>query len=391
LREFHFSQLFVEALRLGNTNLITQFQKKYYLQIRGLAMGVASSPDLANLYGYYYERKCRFAEDPRVAFYGRYIDDCFGIVYADSAESALNILNQLVIESCVIEWNVSESHSPFLDMMLYKDEENNLQYRPYRKARNHQERVPWISHHPFDVKRGTFLGEMSRLATISSTFSNYRDALHSLAGLYIARGYPSEFIFKWLKENISKRWENRLSEKPMRSAEDVLVLKSEFNTTWNYFNAKELGETIFGYWREWLERAKREEFSEEFPRERTLSWPARLSDPLMEMVTPFLSRFADGTVEHLPDVTKTDILNRRLIVSRKRTQNMFDLTSIWKNIVLKKLEEDLADHPPTSSIPAGHIRFDGELAGRHRPVEGELEHAYGLEETFFGNLISNAR
>ena len=389
LREFHFSQLFVEALRLGNTNLITQFQKKYYLQIRGLAMGVASSPDLANLYGYYYERKCRFQQDDRIAIYGRYIDDCFAIVYAKSADEALNILNLLVIESCVIEWNVSESHSPFLDMMLYKDENNNLQYRPYRKARNHQERVPWISHHPFDVKRGTFLGEMSRLATISSTFSNYRDALQSLSELYIVRGYPSEFIYKWLKENISKRWENRLSDTQRdRDVEGVLVLKSEFNTVWNYFNAKELGETIFNYWREWLKRAEREEFDDEYPRERMVDFEGFLYNPDTGMTTSFLSKFADGSRLHLPDVTKTNLLNRRLITSRKRTQNLFDLTSIWKRIVLQHIEVETVDDIETvvagNKDPAGRIDEDGVV--RWNQPTGELEQNAPLEALYYGNL-----
>ena len=56
---------------------------------------------------------------------------------------------------------------------------------PYRKAGNYQERVPWISHHPLDVKRGTFIGEMSRLATLSITLSVYKDAIRGLVALYI--------------------------------------------------------------------------------------------------------------------------------------------------------------------------------------------------------------
>src|SRR6202050_3927005 len=72
---------------------------------------------------------------------------------------------------------------------------------PYRKAQSHQERIPWISHHPLDVKRGTFIGEMSRLATISSLHSTYCDAIKSLAALYIARGYPSDLVYHWLSIN----------------------------------------------------------------------------------------------------------------------------------------------------------------------------------------------
>jgi hypothetical protein len=38
----------------------------------------------------------------------------------------------------------------------------------------------------------------------------------------------------------------------MLVAADVLVLKTQYNITWNYFNSHELGDIIFNYWREWL-------------------------------------------------------------------------------------------------------------------------------------------
>ena len=41
----------------------------------------------------------------------------------------------------------------------------------------------------------------------------------------------------------------------------------------------------------------------------------------------------------LPDVCKLDILNRRMIVSRKRTCNLFNLTSLWKNIMLLNMDQ----------------------------------------------------
>jgi len=33
------------------------------------------------------------------------------------------------------------------------------------------------------------------------------------------------------------------------------VLKTSFNTAWNYFNAHELGEEVLGYWRTWMDQA----------------------------------------------------------------------------------------------------------------------------------------
>ncbi|EKM73295.1 hypothetical protein AGABI1DRAFT_135122 [Agaricus bisporus var. burnettii JB137-S8] len=42
-------------------------------------MGVASSPDLANLYGVWHELRSEILKSPDVAFYGRYIDDVLAL------------------------------------------------------------------------------------------------------------------------------------------------------------------------------------------------------------------------------------------------------------------------------------------------------------------------
>src|ERR1700733_3506641 len=74
-------KLFLNASRVGNTKLVTQFQGNYFEQLRGLAMGVSDSPDLANLYGFHFENRAEILQDAAVPFYGRYIDDCLAIVY----------------------------------------------------------------------------------------------------------------------------------------------------------------------------------------------------------------------------------------------------------------------------------------------------------------------
>jgi hypothetical protein len=58
-----------------------------------------------------------------------------------------------------------------------------------------------------DVKRGTFIREMSRLATLCSQFAHYKDAIDSLVGLYIKCGYLSDLVMKWMRDNFKTRWE----------------------------------------------------------------------------------------------------------------------------------------------------------------------------------------
>ena len=337
--ELREDEVFHRALLVANKDLVTQFDGEYYVQTRGLAMGVADSPDLANIYGMHFERTRNVLNHPSIPFYGRYIDDCLAIVYASSEEEAVHILEQTVqFDECVIEWSASNQWQPFLDMRLFRDGNNALQHMPYRKARNHMERIPYISHHPDDVKRGTYIGEMSRLATLSSEYTSYTDAIKGLASLYIARGYPSDTVYKWTRENIRSRWEKRLSDNRRADASEVLVLKSNFNTAWNYFSATQLGETVLGFWRAWIEKAERGELS------FNAGFPSYTSDA--EFFDYSLSGetcsqiVLNGRSILYPDIRKLGILNRRMIVSRKRTRNLFDLTSLWKKTVLNQLEID---------------------------------------------------
>lgn len=150
---------------------------------------------------WFFERKVKIQEHLLVPFYGRYIDDCLTIVYASSEAEALMIMKQIKFDGCEIIWDTLAHHQPFLDMMLYTDQSGKLQYMPYRKACSHQERIPWISSHPLDVKRGTFIREMSRLALLCSLHSHYIDAISSLQGIYVKRGYPQNLITNWMTNN----------------------------------------------------------------------------------------------------------------------------------------------------------------------------------------------
>ena len=327
-------RLFLLCLRTGNMNLITRYKDLMFQQTRGLAMGVADSPDLSNLYGLYFENIYKVLDNPLIPFYGRFIDDIFAIVYASSEAEAINVISVVKFDDCVIEWGASSSHLPFLDMTIYRDADNRLQHMPYRKARSHQERIPWISHHPLDVKRGTFIGEMSRLATLCSLHSHYIDAIKGLSALYITRGYPANLVVNWTRSNIGQRWQNRLRDN-RREHGDVLVLKSEFNTAWNYFSASELGDTVLGYWRGWLAAAESGNYSVRYP-----AFSGDLGNLVeVEAARCVVVNTPSGS-SPVPDVRTIGLANRKLIVSRKRTRNLFDLTSLWKKTVIDQLERD---------------------------------------------------
>jgi hypothetical protein len=371
-----------EALHAGNTGLYLQFHGKFYRQRRGLAMGVADSPDLANLYGAHFETNCEAVQSLRTAFYGRFIDDCLWIVEATSEEDALTFCRQLKFDNCNIIWEASSLGASFLDMFVFRDptDLSRIHWRPFRKAGNHLERIPWISDHPYDVKRGTFMGEMSRLATLCSRWEYYAAALRDLANLYQARGYPTHVIKAWLKANIKERWQKRLCVKSGEEHGSVLVLKTVFNHSWDWFNVGDLGSIITRDWDNSLSMFEEDRITPELCTDTDLAFSSAIPPNLCTfaggrtLVAEQVAELTAGTssltigkaevvgavvgqhrnpnameedgeiveVARLASVKElTQVYNARWMTSRKRTRNLFDITARWKRQVLSIRESDI--------------------------------------------------
>ena len=295
------STLVREVLRWINNDLAVYFQGQSYLQVNGLAMGLACSPDIANLY------TCHF-EDTNPAyrsfgFYGRYMDDCIAIVYADTRMEAEVLLSKTSFGPLKVVWNVSEYFQPFLDMYVFFDNlSSRIEHKPYRKAYNHHERIPRDSAHPIDVKRGTFISEMSRLAYLCSQKEQYYKELESLIQLYQSRGYRYSELNSWKYMWHEKCWINRTHFKE-RSSGSIYVMKSEFNSIWGAFNVHELWSTIKGDW------LRNQVWG--VPPVNTGSGCAPLPEPLQ----------------------------RRLLVSRKRTRQLSDVFACLRRTLFDELME----------------------------------------------------
>jgi len=106
------------------------------------------------------------------------------VVAANEAEAWQTIM-ELQFPGIELVWDCSEWHVLFLDLWLFIDLVTHwIEHRPYQKAMNNSEHLPWISHHPLSIKRGTFISEMSWLAILSSQWDLYDEALSALGKLY---------------------------------------------------------------------------------------------------------------------------------------------------------------------------------------------------------------
>jgi hypothetical protein len=300
----------------------------------------------------------------------------------------------------VIEWAVSDSQCQFLDATIFK-KNNKLEWKPYVKARNNRERIPWVSHHPNDVKRGVYIGELSRLAVLCNNKDIYIEAVKDLNALYQTRGYPVPLFTSWCRKNIQERWEKRFVLRNADSTDDkgVLVLKTRFDDVWNWFSATELGETITKYWEEWYTRAEENRYSND----PTRPFPApdsKYEHGITDIRPDLFVKVSDNVGEEMfiPDLRKIGLLGSRWVVSRKRNTNLFDLANVWKKVVFRQLDEHIAEEGGVvPEIPRNDpltlmLETDKSLAqALEVPEDDEIvlhrrEHSEELEHPEFGRI-----
>ncbi|KDN33143.1 hypothetical protein RSAG8_13767, partial [Rhizoctonia solani AG-8 WAC10335] len=289
--ENDFGSFFEECLDTADKTVVMRFQDDWYIQTDGLSMGVAHAPDMANLYGSYFENQIIPTLGEDILYYGRYIDDVFFVVRANNAETASKLCKNLIIEGVNIVWEPPKQYGVFLDVRLWIGD-NTLEFRPHRKDGNHLERVPWISAHPLDVKKGTFMGELSRLATLCSNDVLYYEACIDLRSLYIRRGYPVNLVKSWYNTYAGSFWRDRFLEKPPQR--DVQVLRSTFNPIWEYVSISDIQDAVSKQW------------------EKDAHW----------------RELFGGESDLPPGMVKP------LIVGRKRTKNLGDLVAKMRKVVL---------------------------------------------------------
>jgi hypothetical protein len=253
--------------RIANNRLTFKYvdenqHENYFHQIKGLAMGVACSPELANLYMAEYEVKSNILSNDNIAYYGRYIDDIFMIVFATSTSEALAIAQEIVepAPGLSLTWEASMYSMVFLDLEIFADErdKSRLFYKPYRKPLNHLERIPFSSAHPLWMKKGAYVGEIARVANLSSTWEIYENSLRDLRAIYLNRDYHDALLRSWTHKEKLKRWEAKFKEKEVDEIPPRFYIKSVTAAIWDCLDLSRPFKNMTSVWRDWLDTIPKE-------------------------------------------------------------------------------------------------------------------------------------
>ena len=180
---------FREILRLVFDNNIFSFDKKFFRQIRGIAMGSKCGPSVANIYIAQLEKKFLTIHKPLL--YYRFIDDIFTIV-----NSSFDI-NLLVNNFDYLKLNIVTSYQiVFLDLTIELCKiTGHLNYTLYTKPTCTFSYLLSSSNHPkfiFDnIPKSIFI----RIRRICTSFSDYLFFGGRLLDQLHCRGYDKRKIF----------------------------------------------------------------------------------------------------------------------------------------------------------------------------------------------------
>ena len=193
----------IEALKIILENNIFSFNKEYFKQMKGTAIGTKVAPTYATLVlGFLEERMyetVKMEKDENFAKYikeqwKRYLDDCFIFWERSMTDFAYfeNLLNSLHVD---IQFKVQKStvRLPFLDIMVIKHW-TSIITDIYFKSTDSKQYLNFNSCHPKATKINIPFSLARRICTIVSDTDVLKIRLQELASILRSRQYPIEVI-----------------------------------------------------------------------------------------------------------------------------------------------------------------------------------------------------
>ena len=139
------------ALLLTLNNFI--FNSKFYLQMKGCAMGTICAPSYANIFMSEFEEKHIYPLiKNKSAIYLRYIDDIF-MVWTKSENELKHFMDEInqKHQSIKFDFKFSKGSIEFLDILVYIYSKNRIQTTLYKKSTDCQNYLHAKSAHPFSL------------------------------------------------------------------------------------------------------------------------------------------------------------------------------------------------------------------------------------------------
>ncbi|CAF1919195.1 unnamed protein product [Rotaria magnacalcarata] len=179
------------------------YEKKFYRQVIGGAMGSAFTLTLAYIFMWKWEKQLVHRLKVSNEIYGRYVDDIF-FTSNDSLES----IDQMLDEANNFHPNIKLVRQigrsvPFLDVLI-ENRNGTLTTSVYHKEAAEPYVVPFGSDHPDHVFRNTVDTAITRAVRYSTTLSQFEEEIRQMKLMFLYNGYSPRHIYRRLTTLFSK-------------------------------------------------------------------------------------------------------------------------------------------------------------------------------------------
>lgn len=176
------------------------YNRRFFLQTRGVAMGARFAPSVANLFMAHWEEEVIYKDTPpELICYQRYIDDI--IMIWDGDRSDLDSFMKKLDENnrnIVLSWNVGKDHVTYLDLDIHiKD--NVLELKNHFKPTDRNAYIPLGSCHHLQWLCNIPKGQFVRIRRNCTHEQEYLAQSEVLSARFVQKGYNKSDIKKHIE------------------------------------------------------------------------------------------------------------------------------------------------------------------------------------------------
>ncbi|CAF5029960.1 unnamed protein product, partial [Rotaria sp. Silwood1] len=219
-----------DAIRKSAHLVITEnlfiYEKNFYKQIIGGAMGSAFILRLANIFMWKLEKELVHRQEASNEIYDRYIDDIFFI-----SNQSLDIINEMLDEANNFHSNIKlvrqiGTNLPFLHVYI-ENKNGTLTTSVYHKEAPEPHIVPFKSDHPRHVFKNIIETALLRAMRYSSTLDIFHQERRSIQLMLLYNGYEQSLAN--YKEDVHRVW-NEVFNKTSIMATKLIGNRNNCNT-----------------------------------------------------------------------------------------------------------------------------------------------------------------
>lgn len=224
--------IFQQILTLIITNSFIVFKnKRYFLQIKGTAMGCCISVFFANCYMYYVTKPLLTNSPPWLSTFLRFIDDLFFIITTDDPTKFTEILETISNDHIRYESSPLALKQNFLDITVFL-ENNFLQFSPYTKQTASGSYLHPHSSHPHHVRNAIPYSQFLRIKRNSSTIPIFKRAIKPMIRNFRNLRYTNNILSSALNRLLQTDSEE--ADLPLKLVPLSFKFITNFNPSFNW-------------------------------------------------------------------------------------------------------------------------------------------------------------